>query len=143
MRNATLFALVYSVLCFGCSQNVKIESSMLESVPKWDEWTDVTTRLDEYCEEWDSMIVVGGPTIDYELAEILGVRIHGCLQDGEHGYYFFHESRIREIITTRETNGLMWSAKGNHVSVHKGDTVLVRRTDEANEVMVRRPTRRQ
>jgi hypothetical protein len=141
MKSGFIGVIVCSLVCYGCARETNIESSILESVPKWDAWTDVTKRLDEYCDEWDSMIVVGGPTIDNELAEILGVPIHGCLQDGEHGYYFFYESRIRKIVTTRETNGLTWSAEGNHVSVRKGDTVLVRRTDEANEAIVRRPTR--
>jgi hypothetical protein len=67
MESGIIGVIVCSLFCYGCAQETNIESSMLESVTKWESWTDVTKSLDKYCDEWDSVLVVWGPTIDDEL----------------------------------------------------------------------------
>jgi hypothetical protein len=140
MQSGIIGVIVCSLFCYGCAQETNIESSMLESVTKWESWTDVTKSLDKYCDEWDSVLVVWGPTIDDELDEILGVYVQDMLQDGESGYYFFHQSSIRRVVTSGE-NKIQWSfGQRRFVSIQRGDTVLVRRIGSYGEAIVRRPT---
>lgn len=140
MKSGIIGVIVCSLLCCGCAHEVDIESAMLESVTKWETWTDVTRILDKYCDVWDSVLVVGGPTIDDELDEILGVRVEEMLQDGESGYYFFHQSSIRRVVTSGE-NKIQWSfGQRRFISIQRGDTVLVRRIGSHGEAIVRRPT---
>jgi hypothetical protein len=143
MKSEIIGVIVCSLFCYGCAQETNIESSMLESVPKWDTWTDVTKSLNKYCDEWDSVIVVAGPTIDDELDEILGVHVQEMLQDGERGYYFLHQSSIRRVVVTSERKVWWMSAERNWVSIHRGDTLLVRRVESWGEAIVRRPSKQQ
>lgn len=138
MKLETLGVVAICFILNGCSPETDIESSILKSVTQWGTWTDVTHCLGRHCEKWDSVLVVVGPTIDCQLADIVGGSCESVLQDGEHGYYFFENSSLRKAIITGEQR-ILWRYEGaDYVSIVNGDTVLVRRNSGWNEAVVHR-----